>query len=46
MLSGVSTQDFAQYYLDKSSKYEAGTTDELLTGEMEASSNCSSHPLM
>ncbi|CAK6965286.1 equilibrative nucleoside transporter 2 [Scomber scombrus] len=27
----LSRLEFAQYYLDKSSKYEAGTTDELLT---------------
>lgn len=26
-------QEFAQYHLNKSSKYEAGTTDELLKGE-------------
>lgn len=25
-------QDFAQYHLNKSSKYEAGTTEELLKG--------------
>lgn len=42
MLSGVPMQEFAQYHLNKSSKYDAGTTDELLKGGILASTNSSS----
>lgn len=31
---GVSVQKFARHYLNKSNKYEASTTQELLTGEL------------